>query len=70
MKIKYIKLICSVVLHACETLSLTLREKPRLKEFEIKVLRRIFGSKKVEIKGSCAMRSLIIFTPGKYCYDD
>jgi hypothetical protein len=35
-----------VVLYGCETLSLTLREEHRLKEFKNRVLKRIYGSKR------------------------
>jgi hypothetical protein len=37
-----------VVLYACETWSLTLREEHRLRGFENRVLRRIFGPKREE----------------------
>jgi hypothetical protein len=37
--------ILAVVLYRCETWSLTLREKHRLRVFENRVLRRIFGPK-------------------------
>ena len=40
-----------VVLYGCETWSLTLREKLRLRVFENRVLRRIFGPKRDEVKG-------------------
>ena len=40
-----------VVLYGCETWSLTLREERRLRVFENKVLRKIFGAKKDEITG-------------------
>jgi hypothetical protein len=40
-----------VVLYGCETWSLTLREEHRLREFENRVLRRIFGPKKDEVTG-------------------
>jgi len=40
-----------VVLYGFETLSLTLREERKLRLFENKVLRRIFGSKKEEVTG-------------------
>jgi hypothetical protein len=40
-----------VVLHGCETWSLTLREEHRLRVFENRVLRRIFGPKRVEVTG-------------------
>jgi hypothetical protein len=39
----YKMIILPVVLHGCETWSLTLREEHRLKMFENRVLRRIFG---------------------------
>jgi hypothetical protein len=40
-----------VVLYGCETWSLTLREAHRLRVFENKVLRRIFGPKRDEVTG-------------------
>jgi hypothetical protein len=40
-----------VVLYGCETWSLTLREEHRLKVFENRVLRRIFGPKRDEETG-------------------
>jgi hypothetical protein len=40
-----------VVLYGCETWSLTLREEHRLRVFENRVLRRIFGSKRDEVRG-------------------
>jgi hypothetical protein len=39
------------VLYGCETLSLTLRGEHRLRVFESRVLRRIFGSKRDEVTG-------------------
>jgi hypothetical protein len=45
----YITIILPVVLCGCETWSLTLREKHRLRVFENKVLRRIFGPKRDEV---------------------
>ena len=38
-------------MYGCETWSLTLREKRRLRLFENKVLRRIFGPKRGEVAG-------------------
>jgi hypothetical protein len=38
-----------VVLYGCETWSLTLREEHRLRVFENRVLRRIFGPKRDEV---------------------
>jgi hypothetical protein len=52
VKIKIYKTISlPVVLYGCETLSLTLREEHRLREFENRVLRRIFGPKRDEVTG-------------------
>jgi hypothetical protein len=45
----YKTIILSVVLYVCETWSLTLREEQRLRVFENRVLRRIFGSKRDEV---------------------
>ena len=47
----YKTIILPVVLYGCETLSLTLREEHRLRVFENKVLRKIFGAKGNEITG-------------------
>ncbi|KAJ4451867.1 hypothetical protein ANN_03345 [Periplaneta americana] len=43
--------ILSVVLYGCETWTLTLREEHRLRVFENKVLRKIFGAKRDEVTG-------------------
>jgi hypothetical protein len=43
--------ILPVVLYGCETLSLTLREEHRLRVFENRLLRRIFGPKRNEVAG-------------------
>ena len=52
LKIKiYRTVILSVVLYGCETWSLTLREEHRLRVFENRVLRRIFGPKRDEVTG-------------------
>jgi hypothetical protein len=40
-----------MVLYECETWSLTLREEHRLRVFENRVLRRIFGPKRDEVTG-------------------
>jgi hypothetical protein len=40
-----------VVLYGCKTWSLTLREEHRLRVFENRVLRRIFGPKRDEVRG-------------------
>jgi hypothetical protein len=47
----YKTIILSVVLYGCETWSLTLREEHRLRVFENRVLRRIFGPKRNEVTG-------------------
>jgi hypothetical protein len=53
VKIKIYKtIILLVVLYGCQTLSLTLREECRLRVFENRVLRRIFGPKRDEVTGS------------------
>ena len=44
-------IILPVVLYGCGTWSLTLREERRLRVFENKVLRRIFGSRRDEVTG-------------------
>jgi hypothetical protein len=44
-------IILPVILYGCKTWSLTLREEHRLRVFENKVLRRIFGTKKDEVTG-------------------
>jgi hypothetical protein len=41
-----------VVLYGCETWSLTLKEEHRLRVFENRVLRRIFGPKRDEVIGN------------------
>jgi hypothetical protein len=47
----YKTIILPVVLYGCETRSLTLREEHRLRVFENRVLRRIFGPKRDEVAG-------------------
>jgi hypothetical protein len=54
-----------VVLYGCETWSVTLREEHRLRVFENRVLRRIFGLKGDEVMGECRKlltRSFMICT--------
>jgi hypothetical protein len=43
--------ILPVVLYGCETWSVTFREEHRLRTFENRALRRIFGSKRDEVTG-------------------
>ncbi|KAJ4428772.1 hypothetical protein ANN_25765 [Periplaneta americana] len=47
----YKTVILPVVLYGCETWTLTLREERRLRVFENKVLRKIFGAKRDEVTG-------------------
>jgi hypothetical protein len=47
----YKTIILPLVLHGCETWSLTLREEHRLVVFENRVLRRISGPKRDEVTG-------------------
>jgi hypothetical protein len=52
VKVKIHKtIILPVILYGCETWSLTLREEHRLRVFENRVLRRIFGPKRDEVTG-------------------
>jgi hypothetical protein len=52
LKVKIYKtIILPVVLYGCETWSLTLTEEHRLRVFENRVLRRIFGPTREEVTG-------------------
>jgi hypothetical protein len=52
LKIKiYRTIILPVVVYWCETWSLTLRGKHKLRMFENRVLRRIFGPRREEVTG-------------------
>jgi hypothetical protein len=52
LKIRIYKtIILPVVLYGCETWSQTLREEHRLRVFENRVLRKIFGPKRDEVTG-------------------
>jgi hypothetical protein len=68
LKIRIYKtIILPVVLYGCETWSLTLREEHRLRVFENKLMRTIFGPKKDEVTGrvngeNCITRSFMICT--------
>jgi hypothetical protein len=50
-KIKIYRTIIFPVLYGCETWSVTLREEHRLRVFKNRVLRRIFGRKRDEVRG-------------------
>jgi hypothetical protein len=66
LKIKiYITVILPAVLYGCETWSLIFREEPRLRVLENRVLRRVFGPKRDEVRGNgenYIMRSFMIST--------
>ena len=51
LKIKIYRTIILSVLYGCETWSLILREKRKLRLFENMVLRRIFGTRRDEVTG-------------------
>jgi len=51
LKIKIYRTMTPVVLYGCETWSLTLMEERRLRVFENRVLRRVFGPKRDEVTG-------------------
>ena len=52
LKIKICRtIILPIVLYGCETWSLTLKKEHRLRVFENRVLRRVFGSKRDEVTG-------------------
>ena len=62
----YRTIMLPVVLCGCETWSLTLRVERRLRVFENRVLRRVFGTKRGEVTGNgenYIMKSLVICTP-------
>ena len=48
----YRTIILPVVLYGCETWLVTLREERRLRVFENRVLRRVFGPKRDEVIGN------------------
>jgi hypothetical protein len=56
--------ILLVVLNGCETWSLTVREELKMRVFENRVLRRIFGPKRDGVTGGerCITKSFIICT--------
>jgi hypothetical protein len=59
-------IILPVDLRGCWTWSLTLRETHRLRVFENRVLRRIFGLRRTRLQGigeNCITKSLVICTP-------
>jgi hypothetical protein len=66
LKIKiYRTIILPVVLYGCENWSLTLREEHRLRVFENRVLRRVFGPKRKEVTGEWRKLHNVFLT--QYC---
>jgi hypothetical protein len=67
LKIKiYRTIILSDILYGCVIWSLALREEYRLRVYENRVLRRVFGPKRDEVtteRESYIMRTLMICTP-------
>ena len=66
LKFKIYRTILPIILYGCETWSLTLREERRLRVFENRVLRRVFGPKRDEVTGNgenYIMKSFVICTP-------
>jgi hypothetical protein len=57
----YKSIIFPVVLYGCETWSLTLREEHRVRAFENRVLKKIFGSKTDEVIGVGSRDFMCIF---------
>jgi hypothetical protein len=59
------KVVTRNILYGCETWSLTLKEERRLKVFENRVLRTVFGPKRDEATGNGEnyVMSLVICTP-------
>ena len=53
MKIKIYRIIILPVVYGCQIWSVTLREERRLRVFDYRVLKRIFGSEKNEITRKC-----------------
>jgi hypothetical protein len=65
-KIKiYRSIVLPVFLYGCETWSLTLREEHRLRVFENRMLRRIFGPKRDEVASGGAYGNLGLLA---YCF--
>ena len=50
-RVKKRNALVTIILYGCETWSLTLREERRLRVFENRVLRRVFGPKRDEVTG-------------------
>jgi hypothetical protein len=59
----YRTIILPAVLYGCETWSLTLREERRLRVFENRVLRRIFGPRRDEVTGEWRKLQGVLISP-------
>jgi len=64
----YRTIILPVLLYGCETWSLTLREERKLRVFENRVLRIVFGPKRDEVTGE--WRKLHTAKYSKYKFGD
>ena len=63
LKVNTYKIILPVVLYGCETWSLTLREEHRLRVFENKVLRKIFGLRKTKLQKNGESYTVLSYMP-------
>jgi hypothetical protein len=61
----YETIILPVDLYGCENWSLALKEEHRMRVFENRMLRRIFGPIMDEVEENCIMRSFITSTLGQ-----
>jgi hypothetical protein len=72
-KVEHIYIInLQLVLYGCETWSPTLTEKRKLRAFEDRGLRKLFGSKRNEVTGErrrLHMRSFMIRTPHQISFE-
>jgi hypothetical protein len=69
VKVKIYKtLILPVVLYGCEIWSFILRDEYRLRVFENRVLRRIFGPKRDDVTGACPRGAPMVLWGGSYLY--
>jgi hypothetical protein len=57
-------------MYGCETWSLTLREEHRLRVFENRMLRRIFGLKRVEVTGKWTIIFPVVLYGCETCVSD
>jgi hypothetical protein len=62
----YKTIIFPVVLYGCETWSLTVREGHKLRVFENRVLRRIFGLKKDGVTGGWRKLPIVLLFASEF----